>query len=110
MEYPTTKNKRKSFFLQTVLLLSGILLLNTGSIEAQTSLTDIENASGETVFTSFDDGALLGLGEFGTGVIPVEGAGTRMMWYPAKAAFRAGQIGLNKDGTQWNNSNVGTTQ
>jgi hypothetical protein len=34
---------------------------------------------------------------------PVSGAGTRMMWYPDKAAFRAGRV----DNTQWNNNNIG---
>jgi hypothetical protein len=38
----------------------------------------------------------------GTG-IPIEGAGTRMMWYPRKAAFRAGGI----NGTQWDAANIG---
>ncbi len=33
----------------------------------------------------------------GTGEIPAEGDGARMMWYPAKAAFRAGGV----DGDQW---------
>jgi hypothetical protein len=32
-----------------------------------------------------------------------EGAGTRMLWYPRKAAFRAGRI----TGTHWNNGNIG---
>jgi len=35
---------------------------------------------------------LLSTGAFGSGTIPAEGAGTRMMWYPAKAAFRAGRV------------------
>jgi hypothetical protein len=35
--------------------------------------------------------------------IPAEGAGTRMMWYPEKAAFRAGYI----NGTQWDDPNIG---
>ncbi|MFL5539067.1 MAG: tail fiber domain-containing protein [Longimicrobiaceae bacterium] len=53
-----------------------------------------------------DAGALFG-GTYdgdasGTG-IPVEGAGTRMMWYPRKAAFRAGGI----SGTQWDAANIG---
>ncbi|HET7462426.1 MAG TPA: tail fiber domain-containing protein [Longimicrobium sp.] len=39
---------------------------------------------------------------FGTGV-PQEGAGTRMMWYPRKAAFRAGYV----NGTQWDAANIG---
>jgi hypothetical protein len=34
---------------------------------------------------------------------PAEGAGTRMMWYPRRAALRAGQI----NGTQWDAANIG---
>jgi len=34
---------------------------------------------------------------------PVSGTGTRMMWYPDKAAFRAGNV----DGNQWDNANTG---
>lgn len=34
---------------------------------------------------------------------PIEGAGTRMMWYPDKAAFRAGQV----MGDKWDNANIG---
>ena len=38
-----------------------------------------------------------------TGTVPDLGGGSRLMFYPAKAAFRAGQV----DGTGWNNVNVG---
>jgi Chaperone of endosialidase/Head domain of trimeric autotransporter adhesin len=38
------------------------------------------------------------------GLIPIEGAGIRMMWYPGKAAFRAGQDDL----AAWNDTNVGS--
>ncbi|MCC5930644.1 MAG: tail fiber domain-containing protein [Cyclobacteriaceae bacterium] len=37
------------------------------------------------------------------GPTPVEGAGTRMMWYPDKAAFRAGQV----VGNNWDAQNIG---
>ena len=43
-------------------------------------------------------------GTFGSGTIPVENAGTRMMWYPRKAAFRAGTVGA----AQWNDVNIGS--
>lgn len=42
-------------------------------------------------------------GTFGSGAIQSPGAGTRMMWYPKKAAFRAG----NTSGTQWDDANIG---
>jgi hypothetical protein len=38
-----------------------------------------------------------------TGATPVSGAGTRMMWIPSKAAFRAGIV----TGTQWDDALVG---
>jgi hypothetical protein len=46
-------------------------------------------------------GAFLSSGT--TGATPASGAGTRMMWVPAKSAFRAGYV----NGIQWNDSNIG---
>lgn len=40
----------------------------------------------------------------GTALIPVEGAGTRLLWHPDKSAFRAGTV----DGTQWDDANIGS--
>ena len=37
------------------------------------------------------------------GVAPVTGAGIRLMWVPARAALRVGEV----TGTQWNSSNIG---
>lgn len=48
-------------------------------------------------------GGVAALGSLGIGEIPVSGAGTRMMWYPNMAAFRAGGV----DGIQWNDANIG---
>ncbi|MFN0203106.1 MAG: tail fiber domain-containing protein [Bacteroidia bacterium] len=43
-------------------------------------------------------------GTLGSGAaLALSGAGTRMFWYPKKAAFRAGFV----DGTQWNDANIG---
>lgn len=52
-----------------------------------------------------NDGAILSVGDYsgGAGGAPVEGAGTRFLWYPQKAALRAGQI----DSTQWDDANIG---
>ncbi|HKQ53844.1 MAG TPA: tail fiber domain-containing protein, partial [Pyrinomonadaceae bacterium] len=53
-----------------------------------------------------NDGAILSIGEYNsgsTGNIPREGAGTRFLWYPGKAAIRAGGI----NGTQWDDANIG---
>ena len=54
-------------------------------------------------FTGNSTGPRCTAGGSGAVCIPVEGAGTRMMWYPEKAAFRAGYI----NGTQWDDANIG---
>ena len=65
------------------------------------------SSSGQGLFrVNVDAGALFGGVYDGDGdgsSIPAEGAGTRMMWYPAKGAFRAGGI----SGTQWDAANIG---
>ncbi len=46
---------------------------------------------------------ILAQGTFGSGLIPATGIGTRMMWYPKKAAFRTGTV----TGVQWDDANIG---
>jgi hypothetical protein len=52
-------------------------------------------------------------GTVGAGAVPVTGAGTRMMFYPGKAAFRAGRVfndpytGVDES-TLWDDANIGT--
>ena len=58
--------------------------------------------SGGKVVTDAD-GGFLATGSYGTGSIPASGAGARMMWFPRRAAFRAGDAA----GTQWDLANVG---
>jgi hypothetical protein len=53
---------------------------------AQTPATTVKDSEGTVVFQSNVDGGLLAPGEFGTGTIPAEGSGTRLMWSPVKAA------------------------
>ncbi len=49
-----------------------------------------------------DEGLLIG-GAVGNGTTQNPGGGTRMHWYPKKAAFRAGRV----FGTEWNDGNIG---
>ncbi len=54
------------------------------------------------------DGGILAIGTFGAGdTLTTTGAGTRLIWYPKKAAFRVGGV----SGTQWDdtvaNPNIG---
>jgi hypothetical protein len=48
-------------------------------------------------------GGVVALGALGLGIIPQTGTGERMMWYPYKAAFRAGGV----SGSQWDDSDIG---
>ncbi len=52
------------------------------------------------------DGGILSFGNFGSGpIVPtVFAAGSRMFWYPRKAAFKVGYTTL---GTLWTDSNIG---
>ena len=88
-----------------LMLLVGVLLTATTALaQSPTPLTNIETAGGDVVLESYDDGALLApYVSAGAGAIPAENAGRRMMWYPGKSAFRAGEV----DGSQWNNGNIG---
>ncbi|MGV6860140.1 MAG: tail fiber domain-containing protein [Putridiphycobacter sp.] len=56
-----------------------------------------------TDFHVNDKDGVLFTGTFGLGNIPTQGAGTRMMWYPAKSAFRVGTV----TGTTWDDAFVG---
>lgn len=48
-------------------------------------------------------GAILATGDVTNAVTPTSGAGTRMMWIPKKAAFRAGIV----NDVQWDDASVG---
>ena len=52
---------------------------------------------------AFSDGGLWAGGTLGAGTIPTTGTGARMMWHPAKAAFRAGWVNTNV----WDDANIG---
>ena len=56
------------------------------------------------------NGLLSATGTFGTGSLSLSGAGTRMFWYPGKAAFRAGGISSTYypyATDYWNDANMG---
>lgn len=70
------------------------------------TLLAVRDADHNTRMSLHKNGALVVGGTFTTATtsgIPAEGTGTRLMWYPEKAAFRAGYI----DGTQWDDANIG---
>ena len=52
-------------------------------------------------------GGVVAIGELGIGIIPASGCGYRMMWYPFKAAFRAGGTDDGGTCTAWDDANTG---
>lgn len=91
--------------LLALLPLAATAQINLGSpalLEAQTT-----DASPQTRLRLQTSGGLYLGGEYDggnySGGVPAEGSGTRLMWYPQKAAFRAGYI----NGTQWDDANIG---
>ncbi|WP_163993858.1 tail fiber domain-containing protein [Pyxidicoccus caerfyrddinensis] len=81
---------------------------SAASAQTPVPLLRVENTAttptwnGFPLFTVDSAGGLLARGELGYGVIPMTGKGQRLMWYPNKAAFRAGYAD-----TQWDDASVG---
>ena len=65
-------------------------------------LTTAQSVGGLKTFTS-NDGLLATAATPNAGAASSLGAGTRMMWYPKNAAFRAGTV----SGTKWDDANIG---
>ncbi|CAM2066033.1 Tail fiber domain-containing protein [Sulfidibacter corallicola] len=74
-----------------------------GATAAEDHVGIATNAPTAALEVAGEDGVLF-TGAFNQGNIPAEGAGTRLMWYPRKAAFRVGQV----SSTTWNDVNVGS--
>lgn len=89
---------------RTLLVIVGILLAGVvaQSAVAQTRAATVKDDGSNVVLQSFLKGQLLAPGPFGSGAIPATGLGTRMMWWPKKAAFRAGRV----TAAQWDGSNI----
>jgi len=69
------------------------LLVGIGTQDPEFKLTIDDN-----------DGGILAKGTFGVGTaLTTAGAGTRLIWYPLKAAFRVGDV----SGAQWDDNNIG---
>jgi hypothetical protein len=77
----------------------GRIVLSAGATAGQRTGTVEVRTSHVTVNTGLVAGGNVGSGE----VIAPHGAGTRMLWYPRKAAFRAGHV----EGIQWDDANIG---
>jgi hypothetical protein len=87
------------------LLLTFWLALHTSSLRAQIFTAPLQASTTGTNPVDFEfraDGTLIAKGNYGVGSLLTgdQGSGTRMLWFPNLAAFRAGSV----TGTQWNSS------
>lgn len=88
---------KKNLLIVFVLIFSNIALAQNVGIGTNTPLARLHVADSGVLFTG--PASLPAT----AGLPPVSGPGSRMMWYPRKAAFRAGLV----TSTQWNESSVG---
>src|SRR5687768_2467104 len=89
------------------LLLAAVTVLAAAPLAAQSDIL-LRLRSGSPLGDRFrvdSAGGVVAIGELGIGIIPASGSGERLMWYPFKAAFRAGGIGAG--GTMWDDANLG---
>jgi trimeric autotransporter adhesin len=81
-----------------------VLVLGTPAGAQSNILLQLESGSpASDRFVVDSAGGFVARGTFGRGALLAAGLGTRLMWYPRKAAFRAGYV----NGTQWDDVNVG---
>lgn len=104
-------------YIKNALLITALLFIGkishaqfTGTAGPITQLTSGSVAIGFPAYTTptttlleVKNGSVLFDGYLGS--TPISGVGARMMWIPAKRAFRAGEI----SGTQWDDLNIGLT-
>lgn len=78
-------------------LLCAGLVPGPASAQHPTAVTSIVNSAQDTTLEVNYNGSFLIPGTYGptspNDSIPATGAGTRMLWYPEKAAFRVGRVG-----------------
>jgi uncharacterized small protein (DUF1192 family) len=88
--------------MAVLLLLGAGMLPLAGVASAQAPLFEVESDDAKLLQVGQDAGFLV-RGTFNAGAIPASGGGARLMWYPGKAAFRAGIV----DGDSWDDAKVG---
>ncbi|MCD4697998.1 MAG: tail fiber domain-containing protein [Bacteroidales bacterium] len=84
---------------------------NGGGSTVSNALTVLKNgkvgigpSSPEFKLSLDNDGGIIAIGEYNTGTtLTTAGQGTRLIWYPRKAAFRAGYV----QNDEWDDVNIG---
>lgn len=93
---------------QTVLsgshVIEGSLDVGTTGTEGNLQIKGQTGSSANPGIRVTGDGGVLFEGTVGQGKIPIEGSGTRLMWYPGKSAFR---VGTTMDWKFWDDIYIG---
>src|SRR5215813_469019 len=89
---------RKSYILILLFVFANKLMAQNVGVGITTPKARLHIADSNVVFTG--PATLPATTTFNP---PLQGAGTRMMWYPQKGAFRSGVV----DGTQWDKNSIG---
>lgn len=101
---PPFRREVKKHFL----LAAGCFLMQASFAQSADSVFTAGSPSTGNLVKLQNDGGFIIRGNYDgglpNGLPPAEGPGTRLVWYPRKAAFRAGYIA----GTQWDDANIGS--
>ncbi|HMK25704.1 MAG TPA: tail fiber protein [Chitinophagaceae bacterium] len=82
-----------------------LIFLTATSFFAHAQNVGIGTPTPEFKLSLDNDGGIIAKGTVNSGATLItSGAGTRMLWYPNKAAFRAGYV----NGTQWDDATIGS--
>ncbi|MHB8579984.1 MAG: tail fiber domain-containing protein [Ignavibacteriaceae bacterium] len=111
-----------NFAARRIVMILFFFLILSGLSFSQTEAFKVKSPSNASLFYVQSDGSIgvdtsttlgsltvngnngiIATGTYGSGTALSLGAGTRMMWYPQKAAFRVGGV----PGSQWDDSNIG---
>ena len=94
------------FVLRSSLAAAFAAAVLPAALAAQADSVFAVSRSGANLLRLNTDASLVVRGDTGVGVIPATGAGVRMMWFPARYAFRAGKVD-SYGSTYWDLGNVG---
>ncbi|MHB8579985.1 MAG: tail fiber domain-containing protein [Ignavibacteriaceae bacterium] len=111
-----------NFAVRRIVMILFFFLILSGLSFSQTEAFKVKSPSNASLFYVQSDGSvavdtstalgsltvngnngIIATGKFGSGTTLNLGQGTRMMWYPQKAAFRVGAV----PASQWDDSNIG---
>jgi hypothetical protein len=92
-------------FLSTDELFAQPTIITLSKADTSSNLI-VRDSTNATLMKLNADGGFCIFGNTSTGLIPATGAGSRLMWYPQKRAFRVGYVSASRP-TIWDDENIG---